>query len=59
MVKSRQYLAKVKYRLSQQFNSSGLEIKTETVEAAAQTIADYVQNQGVEMIVMATHDIRA
>lgn len=59
MAKSRQYLAKVKYRLSQLFNSSGLEIKTETVEAAAQTIADYVRNQGVEMIVMATHDIRA
>jgi hypothetical protein len=54
MAKSRQYLAKVKYRLSRQFNSSGLEIKTETVEAAAQTIADYVRNQGVEMIVMAT-----
>ena len=55
MAKSRQYLAKVKYQLSQQFASAGLKIKTETVEVAAQTIADYARNQGVELIVMATH----
>jgi nucleotide-binding universal stress UspA family protein len=51
--KSRKYLAGVESRLA----SDGIKVKTELREAnrPAQTIVDYAQNNGVDMIVIATH----
>jgi nucleotide-binding universal stress UspA family protein len=53
MDKSRQYLAKVQARLA----SEGITVKTETIESnrPSQTIADYAQKNGMELIVIATH----
>ena len=50
---SRKYLAEVESRLSAQ----GLKVKTESVEAnrPADTITDYAQKNGMELIIMATH----
>jgi nucleotide-binding universal stress UspA family protein len=55
--KSRRYLAKVKYRLSSELSSEGINVKTETIEsdAAARTITDYAHRNGVNLIVMTTH----
>ena len=51
--KSRRYLAKVQTRL----RSEGLTVKTETIEsnAPSHTITDYAQQNGVDLIVIATH----
>ena len=53
MDKSRKYLAKVKSR----FSSEGIKVKTETIESngPSQTITDYTQKNGVDLIVIATH----
>jgi len=53
MDKSRKYLAKVKSR----FSSEGIKVKTETIESngPSQTITDYAQKNGVDLIVIATH----
>jgi nucleotide-binding universal stress UspA family protein len=50
---SRKYLAKVKYRLS----SEGLNVKTETIESKepSDTITEYAQSKGVDLIVISTH----
>jgi len=50
---SKKYLVKVKSRLS----SQGVKVKTESVEAnrPADTITDYAQKNGMELIIMATH----
>jgi nucleotide-binding universal stress UspA family protein len=50
---SRKYLAGLESRLS----SQGIKVKTESVEAnrAADTITDYAQKNGMELIIMATH----
>ena len=54
--KSRRYLAKVKYRLASGF-SEGIKVKTETLETnrPSQTITDYAEKNGVDLIVIATH----
>ena len=51
--KSREYLSRVKSRLS----SEGIKVKTETIESnePSQTISDYAQKNGVDLIVIATH----
>ncbi len=53
MDKSRKYLARVKSRLS----SEGIKVKTATIESnwPSQTITDYAQKNGLDLIVMATH----
>jgi nucleotide-binding universal stress UspA family protein len=50
---SRNYLAKVASQLS----SQGIKVKTESMEAnrPADTITDYAQKNGMDLIVMATH----
>jgi len=50
---SRKYLEKVESRLS----SQGIKVKTESLEAnrPADTITDYAQKQGMELIIMGTH----
>ena len=50
---SKKYLAEVASRLS----SQGITVKTESVEAnrPADTITDYTQKNGMELIIMATH----
>ena len=57
MDKSRKYLAKVKYRLSSEFSSEGIKVKTETIESnqPSHTITDYAQKNSVDLIVIATH----
>jgi nucleotide-binding universal stress UspA family protein len=57
MDKSRKYLAKVKYRLSSEFPSEGIKVKTETIESnqPSHAITDYAQKNGVDLIVIATH----
>jgi nucleotide-binding universal stress UspA family protein len=54
---SRKYLAKVKYRLSAEFSSEGIQIKTASMESdrPSQTITDYARQNGIDLIVMATH----
>jgi nucleotide-binding universal stress UspA family protein len=56
MDKSRRYLAKVKYRFSSEL-SDGVKITTEAIESdrPSQTITDYAQKNGVDLIVLATH----
>lgn len=51
--KSRIYLAKVQSRLS----AEGIKVKTETIESngPSQTITDYAQKNGADLIVIATH----
>ena len=51
--RSMQYLTKAKSKLSLE----GLTVKTESIEgsSAAYAIADYTQNNGVDLIIMATH----
>jgi nucleotide-binding universal stress UspA family protein len=51
--KSKRYLAKVQTRL----RSEGLNVKTETIEsnAPSHAITDYAQQNGVDLIVIATH----
>ncbi|MCE5262390.1 MAG: universal stress protein [Deltaproteobacteria bacterium] len=51
--KSQKYLADVESRL----NSEGIKVKTESLEGyrAAETISDYAQNNGVDLIVIASH----
>jgi nucleotide-binding universal stress UspA family protein len=51
--KSRKYLARVKSRLA----SDGIDVETKTIESngTSQTITDYAQENGVELIVIATH----
>jgi nucleotide-binding universal stress UspA family protein len=51
--KSKKYLAKIKSRLS----SAGIKAKTETIESngPSQTITDYAEKNGVDLIVIATH----
>ncbi|MHB8910132.1 MAG: universal stress protein [Syntrophales bacterium] len=53
MDKSKKYLAQVKTRLA----SEGLKVTTETKESngPSQTITDYAQKHGVDLIVIATH----
>ena len=53
MDQSRKYLARVKSRLA----SEGIKVKTETIESngPSQTITDYAQKNGVDLIVIATH----
>jgi nucleotide-binding universal stress UspA family protein len=53
MDKSRKYLTRVKSR----FASAGIDVKTKTIESngASQAIIDYAQENGVELIVIATH----
>jgi nucleotide-binding universal stress UspA family protein len=53
MEKAKKYLAKVQTRL----RSEGLTIKTETIEsnAPSHTITDYARQNGVDLIVIATH----
>jgi len=53
LTSSRKYLAEVESRLS----SQGIKVKTESVEAnrPADTITDYAQKNGMELIIMATH----
>lgn len=50
---SLKYLADVKSRLE----SEGIKVKTESMEGsrAAETISDYVQKNGIDLIVLATH----
>lgn len=50
---SKKYLAKVKSRLA----SGGLKVKTETIESngPSQTITDYAEKHGIDLIVIATH----
>jgi len=50
---SRKYLAEVESRL----RSQGIKVKTEALEAnrPADTITDYAQRNGMELIIMATH----
>ncbi len=50
---SKKYLAKVKSRLA----SEGFKVKAETIESngPSQTITDYAQKHGVDLIVIATH----
>jgi nucleotide-binding universal stress UspA family protein len=57
MDNSREYLAKVKYRLSSEVSSEGVKVKTETIESnqPSHTITDYAQKNGVDLIVIATH----
>lgn len=51
--KSKKYLAAVQSKLS----SEGIAVKTESIEGAspASTIAAYTQQNGVDLIIMATH----
>jgi nucleotide-binding universal stress UspA family protein len=53
MDKAKQYLAKTQSR----FSSQGLTIKTVAIESnsASDTITDYAQKNGVDLIVIATH----
>ena len=53
MEKAGRYLARVQTRL----RSEGMNIKTETIESSApsQAITDYAQQNGVDLIVIATH----
>jgi nucleotide-binding universal stress UspA family protein len=53
LTSSRKYLGEVESRLS----SQGIKVKTESVEAnrPADTITDYAQKNGMELIIMATH----
>ena len=53
LASSRKYLGEVESRLS----SQGIKVKTESVEAnrPADTITDYAQKNGMELIIMATH----
>ncbi len=55
--KSRKDLAKVTYRLSSEFSSGGIKVKTEAIESngPSHTITDYAQKNGVDLIVIATH----
>lgn len=57
MDKSRKYLAKVKHRFASELPSEGVKVKTEAIESngPAQTITDYSQKNGVDLIVMLTH----
>lgn len=57
MDKSRKYLAKVKYRFASAFPSKDLKVKIEAIESnkPSLTITDYAQENGVDLIVMATH----
>jgi nucleotide-binding universal stress UspA family protein len=50
---SKEYLAKVESRLS----SEGLKVKAVSMEAnrPAETITEYAEKQGMELIIMATH----
>ncbi|TRZ75486.1 MAG: universal stress protein [Deltaproteobacteria bacterium] len=52
---SRKYLADVKSRLS----AEGIKVKTESIEAErpVYAIIDYAQNNGMDLIVIATHGI--
>ncbi len=52
-MESRKYLADVEARLA----SEGIHVKTESLEGnrPADTISDYAQRNGVELIVIATH----
>jgi nucleotide-binding universal stress UspA family protein len=51
--KSKNYLAAVQDKL----NSEGINVKTESIEGAnpAAVIGEYVRQQGVDLIIMATH----
>lgn len=53
LTSSRKYLGEVESRLS----SQGMKVKTEFVEAnrPADTITDYAQKNGMELIIIATH----
>ncbi len=53
MDKSKKYLTKVKARLT----TAGIKVKTEAIEsnAPSQTINDYAQKHGVDLVVIATH----
>lgn len=53
LVESRRYLADVESR----FASEGIRVRTESLEGnrPAETISDYAQKNGVELIVIATH----
>ena len=53
MDKSEKYLASVQTRLS----SEGIKVQTETIESngPSHTITDYAQDNGVDLIVIATH----
>jgi nucleotide-binding universal stress UspA family protein len=50
---SLKYLADVKSRLE----SEGVKVKTESLEGsrAAETISDYVQKNGIDLVILATH----
>ncbi len=52
-MESRRYLADVEFRLA----SEGIKVKTESLEGnrPADAISDYAQNNGMDMIVIATH----
>lgn len=52
LTNSREYLA----NLQAQFRSEGIEVKTEILKGStAQTIADYATENGVELMIIATH----
>ncbi len=55
--KARKYLAKIKYRFASGVASEDIKVKTEAIESSrpAQTITDYAQENGVDLIVISTH----
>ena len=57
MSKSRKYLAKIKYQFSSAFPTEDMKVRTEAIESdkPSQTILDYAQKNGVDLIVMASH----
>jgi nucleotide-binding universal stress UspA family protein len=57
MEKSRRYLAKVRYRFASGLQAQGAAVRTEAVESErpSQAIAEYARENGVDLIVIATH----
>lgn len=57
MEKARKYLAKAKYRFASGLPSEDIKFKVEAIESnrPAETIADYAEKNGVDLIVLSTH----